>query len=53
MGVTVFEEWNKQRNVAILKQDNSGEPVIEEDFDEMSDEQLDFTLARFVDYNTS
>ena len=31
-----------------MKQDYSGEPVIQEDIDEMSDEMLDFTLARFV-----
>ena len=31
-----------------MKEDCSGEPVIQEDIDEMSDEILDFTLARFV-----
>ncbi|CAH3170572.1 unnamed protein product [Porites evermanni] len=36
----VFEEWKKQRNEAVLKQDYSGEPVVEEDIDEMSDELL-------------
>ena len=44
----VFEKWKKQRNKAVLKEDYSGEPVIQEDIDEMSDEMLDFTLARFV-----
>ena len=45
----VFEEWKtEQRNEAFLKQDCSGEPVIQEDIDEMSDEVLDCTLARFV-----
>ena len=44
----VFEEWKKQRNEAVLKEDYSGEPVIQEDIDEMSEEMLDFTLARFV-----
>ena len=44
----VFEEWKKQRNQAVLKEDYSGEPVIQESIDEMSDEMLDFTLARFV-----
>ena len=44
----VFEEWKKQRNEAVLKEDYSSEPVIQEDIDEMSDEMLDFTLARFV-----
>ena len=32
----------------VLKVDYSGESVIQEDIDEMSDEMLDFTLARFV-----
>ena len=44
----VFEEWKKQRNEAVLKEDYSGQPVIQEDIDEMSDKMLDFTLARFV-----
>ena len=45
----VFEEWKtEQRNEAFLEQDYSGEPVIQEDINEMSDEMLDFTLARFV-----
>ena len=44
----VFAEWKKPRNKAVLKEDYSGEPVIQEDIDEMSDEMLDFTLARFL-----
>ena len=44
----VFEEWKKQKNEAVLKQDYSGELVIQQDIDKMSDEMLDFTLARFV-----
>ena len=32
----------------VLKQDYSGEPVIQQDIDEMSNEMLDLTLARFV-----
>ena len=32
--------WKKQRNEAFLKQDYGGEPVIEEDIDDMSDELL-------------
>ena len=32
--------WKKQRNEALLKQDYGGEPVIEEDIDDMSDELL-------------
>ena len=31
-----------------MKEDYSGEPVIQENIDEMSDEMLDFALARFV-----
>ena len=38
----------KQRNEAALKEDYSGEPVIQEHIDKMSDETLDFTLAGFV-----
>ena len=41
----VFEDWKKQRNEAVLKQDYSGEVVIQQDIDEISDEMLDFTLA--------
>ena len=44
----VFEEWNKQRNEAVLKEDYSGESIIQEDMDEMSEEMLDVRLARFV-----
>ena len=32
----------------VLKEDYSSESIIQEDIDEMSDEMLDFTLARFV-----
>ena len=32
----VFEEWKKQRNEALLKQDYSGEPVIQEDERELN-----------------
>ena len=44
MVLKVFEERKKQRNEAVLKEDYSGEPVIQEDIDEM----LNFTLPRFV-----
>ena len=44
----VFEERKKQRNEAVLKEDYSSESIIQEDIDDMSDETLDFTLARFV-----
>ena len=33
--------WKKHRNEALLKQDYDGDPVIEEDIDEMSDELLE------------
>ena len=48
MGLKVFEEWKKQRNEADLKPDYSGEPVIQQEIDEMSGEMLDFTLTCFV-----
>ena len=32
----------------VLKEDNSGESIIQEDIDEMSDDMLGFKLARFV-----
>ena len=32
----------------VFKEDNSGESIIQEDIDEMSDEMLGFKLARFV-----
>ena len=44
----VFEEWKKQKNEVVLKEDNSGESIIQEDIDEMSDEMLGFKLVRFV-----
>ena len=44
----VLEERKKQRYEAVLEEDYSSESVIQEDIDEMSDEMLDFTLARFV-----
>ena len=33
LGFEKSEEWKKQRNEAFLKQDYSGEPVIQEDID--------------------
>ena len=51
----VFEKRKKQRNEAVLKSSFktasflcSSESIIQEDIDEMSDEMLDLTLARFV-----
>ena len=51
----VFGERKKQRNEAVLKSSVktasflcNNESIIQEDIDEMSDEMLDFTLARFV-----
>ena len=41
-------ERKKQRNKAVLIEYYSGGPVHQEDIDEMSDEMLDFALARFV-----
>ena len=44
----IFEEWRETRNEAVLKVENSGEPVLHQRIAEMSDEDLDFFLARFV-----
>ena len=46
--VKVFEQWRCARNEAVLKQSYSREPQINENIEEMSEEQLDFVLARFV-----
>ena len=40
----VVEEQEKQRNEAVLKQDYSGEPVIQQDIDEVSDQMSDEIL---------
>ena len=44
----VFDQWRLERNEAVLKLSYNGEPLINENLDEMSDEQLDFVLARFI-----
>ena len=44
----VFEVRKKQRSEEDLKEDYSCESIIQEDID-MSDEMLDFTLARFAE----
>ena len=46
--LNIFEEWQETINEAVLKVQNSGEPVLNQRIDEMSDEDLDFFLARFV-----
>ena len=46
--LNIFEEWRETRNEAVLKVENSGEPVPNQRIDEMSDEDLDFFLGRFV-----
>ena len=46
--LNIFEEWRETRNEAVLKVENSGEPVLNHRIAEMSDEDLDFFLARFV-----
>ena len=46
--LNIFEEWRETRNEAVLKVENSGEPVLNQRIDEMSDEDLDFFLGRFV-----
>ena len=44
----VYDEWRVQRNEAVLKENYSGEPLINESVNEMSEEQLDFVLTRFI-----
>ncbi|KAK2565248.1 hypothetical protein P5673_011199 [Acropora cervicornis] len=46
--LNIFEEWRETSNEAVLKVENSGEPVLNQRVDEMSDEDLDFFLGRFV-----
>ena len=46
--LNIFEEWRETRNEAALKVETSGEPVLNQHIDEMSDEDLDFFLGRFV-----
>ena len=46
--LNIFEEWRETRNEAVLKVENSGGPVLNQRITEMSDEDLDFFLARFV-----
>ena len=41
----IFEEWRETRNEAVLKVEDSGEPVLNQGIDEMSDEDLDFFLG--------
>ena len=44
----IFDQWKDKRNETIVKVSYSGEPLIKENLDEMSDEQLDFALVRFI-----
>ena len=46
--LNIFEEWRETRKEAVLKVEHNGEPVLNQRIDEMSDEDLDFFLARFV-----
>ena len=46
--LNIFEEWRETRNEAVLKIENSGEPVLTQRIEEMPDEDLDFFLARIV-----
>ena len=43
--LNIFEEWRETRNKAVLKVGHSGEPVLNQRIDEMSDEDLDFFLG--------
>ena len=42
--LNIFEEWRETRN-EMLKVENSGEPVLNQRINEMSDEDLDFFLT--------
>ena len=42
------DQISVERNEAGLKLSYNGEPLVNENLDEMSDEQLDFVLARFI-----
>ena len=44
----VFDQWRVETNEAALKENYSGDPLIDEKLSEMSQEQLDFVLARFI-----
>ncbi|XP_067055650.1 uncharacterized protein [Acropora muricata] len=46
--LNIFKEWRETRNEAVLKVENSGETVLNQRIDEMSDEDLDCFLGRFV-----
>ena len=40
--LNIFKEWRETRNEAVFKIEHSGEPVLNQRIDEMSDEDLDF-----------
>ena len=44
----VFDQWPIERNEAVLKENCSGEALINESVNEMSEEQLDFALTSFI-----
>ena len=46
--LNIFKEWRETRNEAVLKVESSGETVLNQRIDEMSDEDLDCFLGRFV-----
>ena len=39
----VFDHWRVKRNVALLKENYGGEPLIDVSLDEMSEEQWDIS----------
>ena len=43
-----FEEWRRERNLAISKDGDSVEQKLHSSLEEMSDDHLDHSLARFV-----
>ena len=44
----VLNQGRFERNEAVLKENYSGEPLINESVNEMSVEQLDLVLTRFI-----
>ena len=48
VGFESFDQWRIERNEAVLKENYSGEPCINESVNEMSEEQLDFVLTRLI-----
>ena len=46
--INVFEEWRNSRNAVVVREKTGGEPVLTKSLDAMSEQELDFFLARFI-----